>query len=244
MYSIKEVAEISGVSVRTLHYYDAMGLLIPEKNNKGYRSYDDQDLKRLQIILSYKFLGFKLSKIKELLALEMPSILILEQQLTSLKKEKNKLLTMIDTLEKTIQAQKGELHMSNEDKFKGFNWEDSAQYKEKAAEKYGEQVIENSYQRMQGHEEDMMIRMNTVFHTLAERLKKEIPFKDPAVQSQIHDLYQTINTYSFDCSLNVFASIGKGYVADQRFTQNIDQFGPGTAQYTCDAIQYYVNQQK
>ncbi len=244
MYSIKEVAEISGVSVRTLHYYDAMGLLIPEKNDKGYRSYDDQDLKRLQIILSYKFLGFKLSKIKELLALEMPSILILEQQLTSLKKEKNKLLTMIDTLEKTIQAQKGELHMSNEEKFKGFHWEDSARYKKEAAEKYGEKIIEDSYQRMQGHEEDMTTRMNTVFHTLAEELKKEIPFKDPAVQSQIHDLYQTINTYSFDCSLNVFASIGKGYVADPRFTQNINQFGPGTAQYACDAIQYYVNQEK
>ncbi|MCR8969616.1 MerR family transcriptional regulator [Facklamia sp. 7083-14-GEN3] len=240
MYSIKEVAEISGVSVRTLHYYDEIGLLIPNKNDKGYRSYDDKDLERLQIILSYKFLGFKLSKIKEFLALGMPSIVILEQQLTSLKEEKNKLLTIIDTLEKTIKVQKGELHMSSEDKFKGFNWENSACFKQEAAEKFGEKVIENSFQRMQGHEEEMVSQMNTVFQSLADHLKNNVPFKDSQVQAQIHVLYEIINTYSFDCSLSVFAAIGKGYVADQRFTQNIDQFGPGTAQYACDAIQYYA----
>lgn len=240
MYSIKEVAEISGVSVRTLHYYDKLELLVPFKNENGYRLYSDKDVDRLQLILSYKFLGFKLKKIKELLALDIPSIVTLEQQLASLKIEKNKLLTMIDTLEKTIQAQKGELHMSNEDKFKGFNWDDSSNYKEEAIEKYGSEVINASYQRMQGHEDVMLSRMNAVFQSLAELLKQNIPIENDQVQTQIHSLYETINTYSFDCSLDVFTSIGKGYVADQRFTQNIDQFGQGTAQYACDAIQYYT----
>ena len=70
MYHIKEAAELSGVSVKTLHYYDKIGLLVPVKSENGYRTYSQEDLERLQVILYYKYLGFSLDQIAELLAEE------------------------------------------------------------------------------------------------------------------------------------------------------------------------------
>ena len=67
MYHIKEAAQLSGVSVKTLHHYDKIGLLVPLKSENGYRTYSQEDLERLQVILYYKYLGFSLEKIAELL---------------------------------------------------------------------------------------------------------------------------------------------------------------------------------
>ena len=105
MYLIKKVSEISGVSVRTLHHYDEIRLLSPEKYKNGYRYYSEDDLSKLQAILFYKYLGFSLKQIKELLAEEESEILPhLRKQLTLMQNEKQRLLTLIDTLKKTIKG--------------------------------------------------------------------------------------------------------------------------------------------
>ena len=75
MYHIKEAAELSGVSVKTLHHYDKIGLLVPVKSENGYRTYSQEDLERLQVILYYKYLGFSLDQIAELLAEEKSNLL-------------------------------------------------------------------------------------------------------------------------------------------------------------------------
>ena len=75
MYHIKEAAELSGVSVKTLHHYDKIGLLVPVKSENGYRTYSQEDLERLQVILYYKYLGFSLDQIVELLAEEKSNLL-------------------------------------------------------------------------------------------------------------------------------------------------------------------------
>ena len=101
MYLIKYVSEISGVSVRTLHHYDEIGLLSPQKKENGYRYYSEEDISFLQMILFYKYLGFSLKKIKELLKNEDGEVLNhLKAQLKLMQKEKQKLLTLIETLEK------------------------------------------------------------------------------------------------------------------------------------------------
>ena len=103
MYLIKTVSKISGVSVRTLHHYDEIGLLSPKKQENGYRHYSEEDMSFLQMILFYKYLGFPLKKIKELLKQKDSEILEhLRMQLNLMQKEKQKLITLIDTLEKTI----------------------------------------------------------------------------------------------------------------------------------------------
>ena len=75
MYHIKEAAQLSGVSVKTLHHYDKIGLLVPLKSENGYRTYSQEDLERLQVILYYKYLGFSLEKIAELLKEERTDLL-------------------------------------------------------------------------------------------------------------------------------------------------------------------------
>ena len=100
MYLIKKVSELSGVSVRTLHHYDEIGLLSPQKKENGYRYYSEEDISFLQMILFYKYLGFPLKKIKELLKKEDSEVLYhLRKQLDLMQKEKQKLLTLLKTLE-------------------------------------------------------------------------------------------------------------------------------------------------
>ena len=104
MYLIKKVSELSGVSVRTLHHYDEIGLLSPQKKENGYRYYSEEDISFLQMILFYKYLGFPLKKIKELLKKEDSEVLYhLRKQLDLMQKEKQKLLTLLKTLEKLIE---------------------------------------------------------------------------------------------------------------------------------------------
>lgn len=109
MYHIKEAAQLSGVSVKTLHHYDKIGLLVPAKSENGYRTYSQADLERLQVILYYKYLGFSLEKIAELLSQDDQDLLPhLLRQLEYLQQERDRLDTLISTLQKTIQEEKGE----------------------------------------------------------------------------------------------------------------------------------------
>ena len=145
MFLIKKVSEISGVSVRTLHHYDEIGLLSPKKNENGYKYYSEDDMSFLQMILFYKYLGFPLKQIKELLKQEDPEILYhLKKQLVLMQKEKQKLLTLIDTLEKTIESRERKFTMSTKEKFKGFTYQDNEKYKQKAIDLYGKEVIEEA----------------------------------------------------------------------------------------------------
>ena len=145
MFLIKKVSEISGVSVRTLHHYDEIGLLSPKKNENGYRYYSEDDMSFLQMILFYKYLGFPLKQIKELLKQEDTEILHhLKKQLVLMQKEKQKLLTLIDTLEKTIESRERKFTMSTKEKFKGFAYQDNEKYKQKAIDLYGKEVIEEA----------------------------------------------------------------------------------------------------
>ena len=105
MYLVKKVSEISGVSVRTLHHYDEIGLLSPLKDENGYRYYSEEDMSVLQSILFYKYLGFSLKQIKELLTKGDSELLThLKNQLILMQDEKQKLLTLINTLKKTIDS--------------------------------------------------------------------------------------------------------------------------------------------
>ena len=145
MFLIKKVSEISGVSVRTLHHYDEIGLLSPKKSENGYRYYSEDDMSFLQMILFYKYLGFPLKQIKDLLKQEDPEILNhLKKQLVLMQKEKQKLLTLIDTLEKTIESRERKFTMSTKEKFKGFTYQDNEKYKQKAIDLYGKEVIEEA----------------------------------------------------------------------------------------------------
>ena len=244
MYHIKEAAQLSGVSVKTLHHYDKIGLLVPQKSENGYRTYCQADLERLQVILYYKYLGFSLEKIAELLSQDDQTLLPhLVRQLEYLQQERDRLDTLISTLRKTIQEEKGERKMTMKEKFAGFTYEDNQKYHQKAVEEYGQEVMSEALTRQNGREEESAAAFNQVFQSLAENMQQGLSVDATENQEQAARLLQAIRTYGFDCSIEVFGHIGKGYIYNPEFKENIDKFGTGTAQYTSDAITHYVEKQ-
>ena len=124
-HSIKEVADIAKVSIRTLHHYDRIGLLSPRKLDNGYRIYDDADLKTLQSILFYKYLGFSLKEIAGLMQGDIDRISLLERQLQLIEQEQRRMEELVRTLKRSIEEEKGGPIMTAEEKFKGLTWNDS-----------------------------------------------------------------------------------------------------------------------
>jgi len=245
MYLIKKVSEISGVSVRALHHYDEIGLLSPQKQKNGYRYYSEEDMSFLQMILFYKYLGFTLKKIKELLKQEDGEILNnLRIQLDLMQKEEQKLLTLIDTLEKTIASQERRVTMSTKEKFNGFTYRDNQKYKQAAMDMYGKEVIEKAIEKQKGKEQELTDGFNEIFFAFSKNMSnglKSISKKNIDLAEKLH---KHLCKYSFDCKIDVFSSIGYGYIQNIEFKNNLDKFGDGTAQYVCDAIQQYVKEKE
>ena len=210
MYHIKEAAQLSGVSVKTLYHYDKIGLLVPLKSENGYRTYSQEDLERLQVILYYKYLGFSLEKIAELLKEEKTDLLAhLTRQLDYLTQERQHLDTLISTLQKTIQEQKGERKMTIEEKFTGFSYQDNQKYHQEAVDKYGQEVMDQALERQKGREDEAATAFNQVFQGLAQNLKDGLPITASENQEEAGKLLQAIRTYGFDCSIEVFGHIEK-----------------------------------
>lgn len=244
MYLIKYVSEISGVSVRTLHHYDEIGLLSPQKKENGYRYYSEEDISFLQMILFYKYLGFSLKKIKELLKKEDGEVLNhLKAQLKLMQKEKQKLLTLIETLEKTIESKERKVFMPTKEKFKGFSYQDNQKYKQAAIDLYGREVIEETIQKQKGKEQEITDGFNRIFFAFSENKSNGLSATAQENIQLAEELHKHLCRYAFDCPMDVFSSIAYGYVQNEEFKNNLDQFGDGTAQYVCDAVQQYVKEQ-
>ena len=238
---INEVVKLTGVSARTLQYYDEIGLLIPQKLDNGYRDYTEENLEKLQKILFYRFLKFKLNDIKELLGGDFDNLKILEQQRELILREKEKFEVILHNIEKTISNYKGEQTMTIEEKFNGFKKEDLNKYENQAVEKYGKDTIEESKKRQSGREEIVTEEFNEVFRSMAKFKDENVDVAEKEVQSKVEDLYNNMNKYAFDCSIEVFSYIGKGYVHNPEFKKNIDKFGEGVAEYTSKAIEKYCS---
>ena len=238
---INEVVKLTGVSARTLQYYDEIGLLIPQKLDNGYRDYSEENLEKLQKILFYRFLKFKLNDIRELLEGDFDNLKILEQQRELILREKEKFEVILHNIEKTISNYKGEQTMTIEEKFNGFKKEDLNKYENQAVEKYGKDTIEESKKRQSGREEIVTEEFNEVFRSMAKFKDENVDVAEKEVQSKVEDLYNNMNEYAFDCSIEVFSYIGKGYVHNPEFKRNIDKFGEGVAEYTSKAIEKYCS---
>lgn len=234
--TVHEVAQLAGISVRTLHYYDEIGLLKPKhKTSSNYRLYNDDDLEKLWQILFFKELEFPLSKIKEIIG--NPKF-DKEQALKSHKKlllEKRKRLDgIITSIDDTIR--KGfEINMINT-----FNNENYEKYKEEAIEKYGD-MARTSYDKVSQYSKvqwkTIQAEAAKIYAELAENMDKGP--KDEKVQDLIAQWRKHITQYYYDCTIEIFKGLGQLYVTDQRFTKNIDKTKEGLAAFMKDAMDYY-----
>ena len=235
---VKEVSQMTGVSIRTLHHYDDIGLLIPDDlTEAGYRIYSDKNLATLQQILFFRELGFSLKKIKELLS--SPSFdrhEAFEMQHKMLIAKRQQLDEMIDTIEKTIRHEKGEVRMTNEEKFQGFDFSKNP-YEQEARDRWGDKAVDESNKKVAQFGPEIGEEMNRIYFGLAEIRHTDPTSKE--AQKRIEEWYALLNKMG-NYSLEAFAGLGEMYVADERFTKNIDQFGEGLAVFMRDAMKVYA----
>lgn len=130
--------------------------------------------------------------------------------------------------------------MTNEEKFTGFSWEEGARYEDEARGLYGDEAIDESLSRQKGRESDMVSAFGDVFAEFSRRQRLGMPADADGNMELASRLLEAIREYGFDCTVEVFGYIGAGYVHDERFRENIDRFGEGTARYASEVIARYV----
>ncbi len=249
MYKVKEVADIVGVSVRTLHHYDQIGLLQPESiTPAGYRLYTSSNLERLQQILFFKEIGFSLQEIKNVLDqpdFDRKEALKLHKDL--LKKKRQRLDDMIHTVDQTIQSLEGGTAMTNEDMFKGFDMKEIEEHQKKYAdevrEKYPKETVDQAQAKTSQYTKDdwqnIMEETNEIYGNIAKRMDRDPA--DPEVQQEVGKWKQFITENFYYCTFEIFRGLADLYVDDPRFTKNIDKHGEGLSQYLRKAMIIYCD---
>lgn len=243
---VKEVADLVGISVRTLHHYDEIGLLTPEGTTEsGYRIYSKDNLATLQQILFFKELGFPLKKIKEIMV--SPSFdrdEALEVQRNMLVEKRRRMDDMISMIEKTIRNSKGEINLSEKEKFEGFDFSNNP-YEQEARDRWGDQAVDESNDKINKMSKDKQKALGDEFDAIYKRLatlRHQSPDSDEA-QAGIDEWYVYLNKLG-NYSLDAFKGLGQMYVDDERFTKNIDQYGDGLAEFMRDTMAVYADRKK
>lgn len=239
---VKEVADLVGISVRTLHHYDEIGLLTPEETTEsGYRLYSDENLETLQQILFFKELGFPLKKIKDIInnpSFDRQEALVLHRKM--LLEKRARLDKVIVTIDKTIQHSKGEIQMTNKEKFEGFDFSQNP-YEQEARERWGNEAVNKANKVASSMTKEKQEEYNAIYRKLAA-LRHNSPESEQA-QEAIQEWYNYLQNFGH-YSLDAFKELGQMYVDDERFTKNIDQFGEGLAKFMRDAMAVYADRSK
>ena len=232
MMTIHEVSKLAGIRVRTLHHYDAIGLLPPTTlTEAGYRLYNDTALARLQTILLFRELEFPLKDIKRIL--DDPGFdqsAALADQIKLLELRRKQLGKLIALARETLKT--GVTPM----KFDAFDKTEQERFAAEVNEKWGGSA---AYQEYQQHEQDGTTGdpadLMAQFAALG-KLRHLAPTA-PEVQAAIRNLQQFITEHFYTCTPEILAGLGKMYVADDRFRQNIDKVGgEGTVEFVAQAI--------
>lgn len=252
-YSVKELAKLSGVSVRTLHYYDNIDLLKPFKRTEaGYRCYGESELLRLQQILFYKELGLPLKDIQELL--NDPGfdlIEALEGHKLALAKRKERISKMLATIDKTIlNLKKGKTMTNPEELYEGLPKEMGTTYRKEAIEKYGKKTIEKAETNLLNLGKEGFKQLQKEFEQVTHELftlRQESP-QSHKVQQQIRRHYVIIRKFwgtanSPDNQAEAYAGLGNLYVHDERYTSVDGKPQPEFAAFMQKAMRYFADTQ-
>ena len=238
MRTVHEMSTLTGVSVRTLHHYDAIGLLKPtEVTAAGYRLYDDAAVHRLQTILLFRELQFPLKEIKSILAQpDFDAQRALEQQIELLELQKERLERLIALARR---MEKGDTM-----DFSAFDKKQIDAYAEEAKAKWGGSAAYREFEKKGRSETENSAAGEALMRMLADiGADRALAPEDPKVQEKVKALQEHITKNFYPCTKPIFDSLGRMYVQDERFRTNIDAFGgAGTAEYAARAIEAYCRE--
>lgn len=239
--SVSEAAKRAGVSVRTLHYYDEIGLLKPsETTQAGYRFYDEMAMASLQQILFYRELDVPLEQIGRILnAPDHDRTEALQKHRTLLLMKRRRLDDMLRLVDETI----GGIAMYDErPKPTQADWEAvKEQYAQEAAERWGntEAFLESREKHAKytpGQEAQINAEMEEIFQAFGRCNHPE----GPEGQALVKRWQAHITQHHYDCTDGILACLGQMYANDPRFQENLEKYGPGTARKMSDAIAKFV----
>lgn len=225
-YTIKKLAEMAGISTRTLRYYDEIGLLKPCRvNSSGYRIYGEKEVDELQQILLYRSMDIKLEEIQNIIS--NPSFDICQSLIEHRKKlisKRNQLDQLILTVEKTIEYKKGEIIMSNKEKFEGLKKagleENERKYGKEIRDKYGDETVEASNKKFMNMSEEDFNKMNKIEEEIFKGLLEVVRTSD-LESNEAKEVYENHKKWlSFtwpSYSKEAHIGLAEMYVADERF---------------------------
>ena len=242
MYTVKQLGELAGVSVRTLHYYDEIGLLEPSSyGDNGYRQYDEDTLFRLQQVLFYRELEFSLSEIAEII--EEPDFNVLESlQLhkQALQGETKRLKTLIQTIDKTMEHMKGKLEMSNREIFEGFTEEQQEQYADEAAQRWDPETVKASMRRWKGYSKEKKAAIieegKLIYQDMVGAMDEGI--ESETVQATVSRWHQHLRNF-YEPTPQMLQGLGQMYIDDPAFRAFYEKLHPDMPEFIRDAIVYY-----
>lgn len=252
-YTVQKLAQLAGVSARTLRYYDEFGILKPARiNSSGYRIYGQAEVGRLQQILFFRELGVSLERIREIITEpSFDAVQALREHRAGLLERRVQLDALIAAVDKTIAFKEGKIEMSDKEKFAAFKQkmidENEAKYGKEIREKYGEEVVEKAnrkFSAMSKEQYEEYVRLGQeVLDTLYAAFKTGDPSGELAQKTA--DLHRRWLCFHWDSySKEAHAGLARMYVEDERFTAYYDQEQPGAAAFLRDAVLIYTGMKK
>jgi len=245
-YTVTKLAKISGVSVRTLHWYDEIGLLKPAYyGSNGYRYYEEEQLLMLQQILFFRELGFELKTIQKLLGRsDFDQIIALSSHKKVLQQNIHKTKELIKTIDKTIKHLRGDQKMNALELFSGFSKEEQADYEKQIIERFGKQGkahIEESKQNAekwtQSDKERIKKEFCEICESLSHLLEENIKPNEKEAQKAARQHYVWLKRFWTPTQESYKAH---GYlIVDSELRKAYEKFHPQLPEYICEAIQFF-----
>lgn len=247
-YTINQLAKLAGVSTRALRYYDQCGLLPPKAvRSNGYRIYGETEVNRLQQILFYRELGVELSEIGRILEeKDFDGLSALQSHLSALREKRARLERLIDNVQKSISAMKGETEMTDEEKFEGFKEklisDNEQKHGKEIRAKYGVETVDRSNAKLKNMTKEQYGELEALTQELNNTLKAAFEQGDPGgeLAQKACELHKKWLSFYWDhYSKEAHRGVAQMYVDDPRFTAYYDAIAPGCAVFLRDAVQIF-----
>ena len=247
-YSINKLSKLAGISTRALRYYDEIGLLSPQRvSSNDYRVYGQKEVDLLQQILFFRELGISLDEIKKIMwSTDYDSKNALQEHLVALKSKRNQIDVLIANVEKTISASKGEITMSDKEKFEGFKQnlldKNEKRYGKEIREKYGDDIIGASNAKMMSLTAEQYENAQDLSQQINDSLRTAFEQGDPSSElaQKVCALHKEWLSYHWShYSKEAHLGLTQAYVDDSRFRQYYDNIAVGCADFLNDAMQIY-----
>ncbi|MFI7026094.1 MerR family transcriptional regulator [Micromonospora sp. NPDC049900] len=242
-YRVGEVARLAGVTVRTLHHYDEIGLLSPSgRSGAGYRSYSEADLERLQVVRYYRELGFPLEEIAAILddpASDPEAHLRRQHELLTVRIKR--LQEMVAAIEFAMEASKLDIRLTPQERFEVFGDFDPEAHAEEAEQRWGgTEAYRESNRRVSRYTKEDWLRIKAESEDWGRRIvtlmESGAPADGPAARELAEEHRRQISQSFYECSYEIHTGLADMYLADERFTAHYEAIAPGLTAYLAEAI--------